>query len=236
MALRPNGDDESPVRTDLDQNRKLALAEFISLRDECKQAREAQHTILQWSLGAIGVAFAGVGASFGRSSVGVEEFRLVVLGLGIPGLVLGACFAWLGELVRMERAGYFLRGRERAYWPNDATIEDAGRLAIDHPDQFPLIWENYIAFLGGEFGERKQKIGYVGGYGVYLGALCASLWMFLQRLGGYDFDAHDYGWSVTLLIYSGLFLIVFMAITLAVLWRLKGQSNKAAGVSSKEKS
>lgn len=165
------------------QRFQLALAEYQSLREESAQAREAQQSILEWSIGAIGVVFAAALATDAGASPGLV--RSMVLGIVLPSLIAGATFTWMGEMMRMERAAYYLRGREPAFW---VTEEDGSHTVdpdlVDEPDIRPLLWENFIAFASEGPGRRKQLVAYVGGFGIYVGSFLVSYILLLADVHG----------------------------------------------------
>lgn len=189
--------------------------EYESLRAESAQAREAQQTILQWSFGAIALSYAAIAASYASETQAVDNFRLVIFGLGLPGLVISACLSWMGELFRMERAGYYLRGRERATWSEAIDVDSLSSKWVQRPEDAPLYWENFIAFGGGGFGRRKGLLGYLASYGVYSGTLLGTLWLFRLELGSHAFHAHD---MVITCILTGWAVLLYLAFLTTTLW------------------
>lgn len=140
-----------------DERRQYAARQYESLREEIAQAREAQHSILQWNQAVAGTLFAAAlvaGTSHLAHSVIAAQF---IFGLVLPAVLLGGVLAWSGEMIRMERAGVFLRSFERATWGND------GRNGIANTSLF--IWENFLWSPPVTFaaaGYRKQNVGYAG--------------------------------------------------------------------------
>jgi hypothetical protein len=176
-ARCPGGDTSHPAAS-LDEAAANSLAldllklEYESLRQESSQARAAQQQILQWSLAAFGAIFAAglVLAGTQKTNVGEGFAGLVfiaVFGFALPGLVTGACWAWLGELIRMERAGCYLRGLER-------SLASVGANLPFISSSGPLRWETYLGLAVGGLGRRKQVIGYIGSLGLYIGSLTVA--------------------------------------------------------------
>jgi hypothetical protein len=174
------------------QANDLAARELFAMRDESAQAREQQQSILQWSIGGIGLLYAA-GISAGGSDLTAQVLRLIGFGLVIPGLTTAASLAWLGEVLRMERVGYYLRGRERGFWKPDASgHKNLTEEAVRWLDTYPTLWENFIAFAA-RSRARKQLVGYVGGLSLYAGSLvlgvlvAVSLFIADARFDGYNY-------------------------------------------------
>ena len=166
------------------------LAEYRTLRDESAQARQAQQMILQWSLGAFSLFF----GLLLTANLPLAYF-IIIFGFGLPVLAFAAGLTWFGELLRMERVGYYLRAREKLSWPSsyEAATEPEWSEEISN---FPLVWENYLASgtrsrqsLGTEARNllrprpRKQVLSYFGALLIYIGAIsisealfCAKIW------------------------------------------------------------
>lgn len=106
----------SAVATRLPNMHALSVTEYQWLRDESAQARQAQHTILQWSLGALAVVFA---AAVAFKETNLLTFRLIY-GLGLPLFGVGASFAWFGELIGL--AVPRLRGRPRPWQRGQTSL------------------------------------------------------------------------------------------------------------------
>lgn len=118
------------------------------MRAESLSAKQNQQTILQWTLATVGIVIAACVAA----ATGLHDMdQLTRLGLSIaialltgaltPTLVSCAFGVWLGELNRMERAGHFLRLREKAW--------SAGQAETANPDSPEsgrfLLWESLLA-------------------------------------------------------------------------------------------
>ncbi len=140
-----------------DERRQYAARQYESLREEIAQARDAQHSILQWNQAVAGTLFAAAlvaGTSHLAHSVIAAQF---IFGLVLPAVLLGGALAWSGEMIRMERAGVFLRFFERTTWASD------GDDGIANTSLF--MWENFLWSPPATFvaaGYRKQNVGYVG--------------------------------------------------------------------------
>jgi hypothetical protein len=134
--------------------------EYQSLRAESLQAKANQQSILQWSIGAMGIVAAATLALVASGVRVPARLDAVALALGIvlPGLLAAAFAVWIGEVERMERVGRFLRLREQDTWrwpPPAVTSERAF-------SELPIFWENLIATprLGSAYG--KNRIGAIG--------------------------------------------------------------------------
>jgi hypothetical protein len=149
-----------------DERRQYATWQYQSLRDEIAKSREAQHSILQWNQAVSGTLFAAAlvaATSHAQHFVVAAQF---VFGLLLPTVLLGGALAWSGEMIRMERAGVFLRSFERSTW-GDATDNDG----LKRTSFF--VWENFLWSPPPKFikaGYRKQNVGYVG-VGIYFGIM-----------------------------------------------------------------
>lgn len=177
---------------------QLVVAEYQSLRQESDQARNAQQTILNWSMGAYALLVAA-GISVlddgGKLPVGVS----LLFALGVPGFITAAALIWIGESARMERVGFFLRRWEREHWQADASEKLAGP-----------VWENYLSFDPKKsFG--KQWSGYLGGALLYAGGLAVSLALFFATSGDVLDIGGRFSWVTahplnTVIIVSTLFV------------------------------
>ena len=97
-----------------EERRQYAARQYESLREEIGQARQAQHTILQWTQALAGTLFAAALVAGTAKTSRYLVAAQFVLGLVLPAVLLGGALAWSGELVRMTRAGVFLRSFERS--------------------------------------------------------------------------------------------------------------------------
>ena len=188
----------------------LTLEEYKSLREESAQARQSQQTILQWSLGAFAVLF-GAGLAFSRTDDPIDfSVFSIVYGLALPGFVFASALTWWGELIRMERAGHFLRGKEIATWPSQVR-GNAGEDLVR--SEFPS-WEMFIAHLGSDVRSRKQLVGYVGALSIYAGALVFSFLTFSTRWNAHQFEkiwvmTMGNAWALAVpIIFMGVFLLL----------------------------
>lgn len=152
------------------QRAQLLLAEYQSVRDESSQARQAQQSTIAWSLASFATVFAG-GLLFISNSLKDDSmlgelefiFFLLVFGVMLPGFAFASCMTYVGELARMERAGYYLRGLEYHLASTGASLQL----------ESPLRWETFLAY--NEPSRKKYKIGYIGGVGLYTGSILVSL-------------------------------------------------------------
>lgn len=178
------------------------LLEYESLREESHHARSAQQAILQWSLGAFALIFAGALTTSERIGPGFERLRMAVFGFALPVFVIGSCLAWAGELIRMERVGFYLRGRERAFWREPHGTQIDGSCVPDRT-RYPLLWENFIASGG-----HKQWAGYGGAALIYGGAYVISFTVFLLTLWAHRFDGHATAWRIGGIAYAAMVTLV----------------------------
>lgn len=157
---------------------RLFLAEYESLRQESAQARDAQQSIMQWSIGAFAaVLVAGLALPDQGPGSTTMYARLALFGLGLPVLVFGASLAWFGELYRMERAGHYLRCREAGF-RSAAPPGGIAQKGVEDWIQFPLLWETLIH----DKEDRKLKRNFDSGFAVYLSVLIFSMGMALIEL------------------------------------------------------
>ena len=214
--------------------RELFLAEYASLRDESAHARQAQQAVLQWSLATSAVILGAAVAFFARGGpappTGAVFVFLLVYGFGMPAFAAAAFMAWFGELLRMERVGVFLRGRERLTW-DDAALREEIRESVSGGEAWrqAMVWENWIAFGTGGLGARKQIVGYLGGVLLYVGLFVASELIFLNAALAHDFAAHDGAWRAAAWVWTILSSSAFVVLVATVGWQLKRQGTRAAG-------
>lgn len=156
----------------------LLSAEYNTLRTEIHQAMGYAQGIVRWSIGIFGVVLgAGLLAAEKLNEAGPYSFSataaLLLFGIAIPGVLWAAAWTWLGELIRLERAGAYLRGLESevARVPGIASL-------LGFP---PLRWERFIHAERTKktiFG--KQTGAYLGTAGVFFGATLISLTLFVS--------------------------------------------------------
>jgi hypothetical protein len=162
-----------------DERRQYTARQYQSLREEIAQAREAQQSILLWNQAVSGTLFAAALVAETSNSARYVIAVQFVFGLVLPAVLLGGALAWSGEMIRMERAGVYLRSFERATW-NSEGEDGIARTSF-------FIWENFLWNPPAKFvavGYRKQNVGYAGVgvfYGImYVGSLVAfctiSVW------------------------------------------------------------
>ena len=146
----------------------LRIREYESLRQESSDARQSQQAVLSWSLAAFAVIFGGLLA--GLENRVPAWIVVLVFALAIPGLAVGAAFAWAGELLRMERAGMYLRGIERSLWrvaPEQQRNHMIRGEDLLDPVHYPVAWENYIWSSGSTEVGRKHVLAYIGPAALY---------------------------------------------------------------------
>lgn len=201
------------------------LEEYRSIRSESEQARNAQQTILQWSLASFAAIIAG-GLVVFSGTVNIRSGEtgtvlLMIFGMGLPFLSFFSYLVWWGEFLRMERAGRYIRGLERM----------ADRLANSASGKLPppLQWEHFLAGPSyslalrrretarhRRLGRAKYMIGYFGAAGIYFGFAFSSLVIFASlvrdhtyRLNHWTAIIRDLSWT-----WCGIFLFLFVIIGL----------------------
>jgi hypothetical protein len=206
----------------------LVKSEYDSLRQESVQARTAQQQILQWSLAAFSAIFAAGLVLAGQANINVREgfgglVFIVVFGFALPGLITGSCWSWLGELARMERVGYYLRGLEQhlSGLRTGSSLLPCG----------PLHWETYLSTGISRktgFGKRKQLLGYVGSLGLYFGSLCVSIAIFIAALREHVFGPNTWkGTTDTLYGVGAFWLALFVTVAAFAGFSLRRTSRQA---------
>ncbi|WP_412162801.1 hypothetical protein [Curtobacterium flaccumfaciens] len=160
---------------------QLLLAEYETVRDESRQAREAQQATLNWSLAGLAALFGG-GLVYATATLKSDHphpvnaaIFFLIFGVVIPGFAIASIITYVGEISRMERAGRYLRGFEIAL----VRERVAGRA--------PLLWERFLAngdaehtrndvehTRDSELKIRKSAVPYVGGFMLYCGGMIAS--------------------------------------------------------------
>jgi hypothetical protein len=109
-----------------DERRQYTARQYQSLREEITQAREAQQSILLWNQAVSGTLFAAALVAETSNSARYVIAVQFVFGLVLPAVLLGGALAWSGEMIRMERAGVYLRSFERATWNSEGEDGYAG--------------------------------------------------------------------------------------------------------------
>jgi hypothetical protein len=201
----------------------LKVAEYQTLRQEITQSLATQQQIIAWSLAAFGAFFAAGLVLAGQSEVDVTSgtvgtLFLLLFGLALPGIAIASCWSWLGELIRMERAGRYLRGFEKevAMWCQERGIDGA-----------PLRWETHNAAARSArhgVARGKQRVGYFGSLLLYAGALGVSELIFVVAVTSHSWhpdtpaftDQALYVWSgVTVLLLVGSVTLTIRALQAA---------------------
>jgi hypothetical protein len=205
---------------------QLLIAEYGSIREEVHRALEYAQGIVKWSIAAFGVIFAAglvaLEAAVPAAPVprGADALpidfaglcALVVFSAFLPGLITAAAWTWLGELLRMERAGAYLRGLEHQISLNPLMLSSLG--------SFPLRWETTLHTRSTQQDDpmRKQVIAYLGTAALFFGSILASLIfavITLFEIGG------SYPWiSAAAIALAALILVVFVYFSFRSLWRI----------------
>jgi hypothetical protein len=208
---------------------QVALAEYTALRQEAITALQAQQQVLNWSLATFGVFSAGglaVAASDAANGPGGLRGMPLVLfailfGLALPGAVIAAAAAWLGELGRMERVNRYMRGLELLVAEHYGVCPGMRVAGI-------LRWETYLAAEDDEGSDAKLMIGYLGGAALYFGAFVVSQSLFLVAVLSHRFAAHDHALSVGAVAVSAVETGVFLLCTLVPGRRVIGLRRQGA--------
>ncbi len=168
-----------------DEARKFAqdliFEEYRTLRAEAHQSLAYAQAIVRWSIAIFGTVLAAallaasrVSTTHGYSFFGTSV--LVLFGFALPGVSWAAAWTWLGELIRMERAGSYLRGLEAQLAALPGVRDGVGTE--------PLRWERFIASprrKGTLMG--KQIAAYLGTAMLFFGASAISLGLFVAWWG-----------------------------------------------------
>jgi len=201
---------------------ELLVQEYVSLRNESLAAKQNQQSVLQWSLGAVGVIAAATAAllaatpDIAKMHVAVIVAAAAMYGLVIPVLIASAFGVWVGEVKRMERAGRFIHARELAANAHMTANTDAQ----DRPGEFTIMWETLISDPGYRSTYGKNRIGATAScilFGcIYLGGLVSSAVIVLKsdRVEGYLSSPVVIAWIVGLVFLAGAFVLVFGRILL----------------------
>jgi hypothetical protein len=140
MSASPTGDGIPSASAEHEVLGQLVVAEYSSVRAEWLEARSAQQHSMQWTFAAIAVILAGVFSKDLRSA----DLFAYVLATGVVALASALSeLVWFGEVLRMERAALFLRGRERCV---QAGAESAHRGQVYDPA--PLAFETFRGQTG----------------------------------------------------------------------------------------
>lgn len=185
----------------------LVVAEYNTIRAEVHHALEYAQGIVKWSIGIFGAVLAAAlvaahsaGQVRGYSFLGIAV--LVLFGFALPGVMWAAAWTWLGELVRMERAGAYLREFELRVSKIPKITSALGFT--------PLNWETRIFAERKSKGSMKKQIAaYLGTAVLFFGSTAISLCMFVAwwgRLFSWEFSTTEFhrGW----LIVAGTFEVV----------------------------
>lgn len=214
----------------------LLLAVYNTLRAEVHRSMDYAQGVVRWSIGAFGaVLAASLLATHQVSGVGAYSFTssavLILFGLALPGVLWAAAWTWLGELIRTERAGAYLRGFER-----DVARVPGISAKLGHT---PLRWETFIYREGepdpttGKRNKspfRKSWTPYLGTAAAFFGGTLISLTLFvawwLQMFGKSPFHPA----TVTWLGAAGVFEIVGIVVSFLISSELKKLGKEIATV------
>ncbi|MFE2754480.1 hypothetical protein ACFXGA_21030 [Actinosynnema sp. NPDC059335] len=230
------------VGTTFGQADQIALdfmkAEYDSLRGEGAQARQAQQSILQWSMAILGVVFsAGIlvanqsmNANTSPSAQGfLHLVFLLVFGVVLPLSSWCATLAWFGELIRMERVGRYLRGFEVALGEIMSRHRPSGDPAFPTS---PLRWENHISGERRGVAVSKQRVGYLGCLGLYAGVVAVPLTVALIRVWRDPLPWMGAGIRTAFTAYATLVLSGFTVTLVIITAALQRAGRQAADLSA----
>jgi hypothetical protein len=155
----------------------LAIMEYGTLRNESLQAMQAQQSTLQWSIAAFGAIIGGIALLVAqRPALLPPSIIFAILGVAVPVFVMCCGLSWVGELLRMERIGVYLRGLELEI---ARAVHHGKKESAREPSKSHVIspqWENFISSPPQRTeGITKQRVGYIGSIGIYILALLTSL-------------------------------------------------------------
>jgi len=93
---------------------KIAMNEYKYIRDEILQSMSNRNHIFNFGLGFLGAVFyVGSYALSSNSVIQSKEFSFFVFYFGIPAISFLILTLWIGETVRMLRAGTYLVKKEK---------------------------------------------------------------------------------------------------------------------------
>ncbi|MDM7831482.1 hypothetical protein [Cellulomonas edaphi] len=170
--MRPG---RAPAKIDADWARELMVAEYRRMSDEIYHSYEAAQGIVRFALAAYGAIFtAGLLASRSNATPAAEfdhftQFAVfVVFGLALPALMCVACWTWIGELNRAERAGAYVFELER-------RVAADPRLSTALAGSPPIGWESHLRVESRHRSlARKRTTPYLGTAALFAGGAVAS--------------------------------------------------------------
>lgn len=221
-ASKQAADDHAAALDDLAKT--LLAQEHASLRDEILASYGYAQSIVKWTIATFAaVAAAGLIAVNNATGSGLNlpltYMVFVIFGVGLPAIVWLYSYTWVGELMRAERAGSYLRGLEASV-SRIRGLND--RLGVQ-----PLRWESFI-WSNKEIQKSpwgKQTITYVGTAGVFLGTAIGSfviLWIlvgFLVRSGQMVGAEYIWVWGSAALNLLCLGIFILMCLRVFALGR-----------------
>jgi hypothetical protein len=177
---------------------KVLQEEYKTVREESKQAELNTFAALQW--GATLIAFA---AGAGLTQWGVNNRGAVVVTafvLLIPVFSVASFYLWLGEALRMKRAGDYLciiEARVEASfeadtkkWSHKQQMEAEAALGLAHGKhllQSPLNWERWLRSSRRSFWDLKTS-------GGHEPITQAPRFMFFPLIAGLSWSVGTYYW------------------------------------------
>jgi len=207
------------------------LEEYKTLRDESFHARTAHQAVLQWSLAAYAVIFAG-GLTYLRGSNADQlPIALVIFGMGLPGFLLVSSMSWYGELRGMARAASYLRKKEMAFQRyveamhrRDAT-QHLQRVDTELLELATMLSPKFETALARD--ETRIWATYAGPFSIYIGGTLISLLTFVYFLLSADFGkmriaifrTHSYAWKTTGICYATSLWVAYVGVFSWACWR-----------------
>ncbi|MCA1710122.1 MAG: hypothetical protein LC789_00175 [Actinobacteria bacterium] len=189
---------------------QLLMEEYRTLRDEILASISAQQAALTFGGAAIAI-LAATGTSLRKDDIGSSIPIFLVL---IPFVCYFALNTWLAEVIRMLRAGSWLRRIERRV---------NRHVSLEGHDCPLLFWENWAHTADQENVEQMHLLSIAGGYLLIAFAStalgCADLFRRTWDKGS-RFDVTN--WLLVMLAFGALVLLVFVCWRS---WRVYGQAD-----------
>ncbi len=127
---------------------EVSLEEYKTLREEVLASMSHQHSIITYGTAAVGIVLTG-GLNLWKDAL---LLGVILLGI-IPIISYLVLVVWMGEVIRMNRAGFFLTGLENRIneafpdCPNVLTWENTVRTRKKENRLSQVFW-NYISIIG----------------------------------------------------------------------------------------
>lgn len=164
---------QPPLRSDDLLVLDLLREQYRYLKEDAVHARAHQQSFLQWGMATIGALVAATLVALGQNDVPTTRgpfgaVIMLVLGLAVPGAVVCLTLAWAGELVRMERAGWYLRRIEADLRGIRYRAFGSGELRT------VMSWETELAAHGVDNRLGKNRLTSLGTAGLLFGVVLGA--------------------------------------------------------------